>query len=209
MSSNLLEPPGTLPDIPGCILGHPSESNKCHYFGKQVDLPHHKPPQAHPYGSFLKLLWRICENLWMLDPKVHEIILQLHVQEQKCMIIKDCVFQYRRNPYKSSNLESINMKSMKTKYSGPQNPKEAIDLDPRKPETNANPAIWNPQSWNPWKSTDLGPKIQENSYIWLPEYVKSMQVWCSGSQNSWNPWECIRKRNLSLTHSAQSSPPPL
>ncbi len=82
----------------------------------------------------------------MLDPKVHEIILQLHVQEQKCMIIKDSVFQYRRNPYKSSNLESINMKSMKTRYSGPQNPKEAIDLDPRNPETNANPAIWNPQS---------------------------------------------------------------
>ena len=25
MSSNLLLPPGTLQDIPGCILGHPSE----------------------------------------------------------------------------------------------------------------------------------------------------------------------------------------
>jgi len=62
------------------------------------------------------------------------------------MIINECVFQYRRNPYKSSNLEAINMKSMKTIESGPQNPKEAIDLDPRKPETDENPAIWNPQS---------------------------------------------------------------
>ena len=105
----------------------------------------------------------------MLDPKVHEIILQLHVQEQKCMIIKDCVFQYRRNPYKSSNLQAINMKSMKNIESGPQNPKEAID--------------WIPENQKPMKILQSGThnhELHESQQIWNP---KSRKTHASGLRN--------------------------
>ena len=147
------------------------------------------------------------------------------------MIINECVFQYRRNPYKSSNLEAINMKSMKTIESGPQNPKEAIDLSKKtryqckshtlertimKSMKVNRSGIQNPSThasglrnmWNQCKSMFPDSRIHEiheNAWVWRqPDGWTAMQIAAKAIENS-----KYHKETQPFTYTFSSKLPPL